>query len=699
VKPTARRRQPVADLLDLLDPVADDPVPEPPPAASPLLRPPPVAAAALTVVLPRRAAFAPPRPFVPEATTDPLLARHAAELAAAGDALLALDASIDGPPTAVFLDVEVFPNLFVACLRRADDGRRVAFELSARCALDRDGLAAALRAAAPLVTFNGAAYDLPVCALALAGATNAELKAASDRLVAGELRPWEAAGELGVTLPRADHVDLMEPNPSVRQGLKMLYGRLMGRLLADMPFDEGAWLTPPQMNLTIAYCLNDLEATRALWEALREPMALRVEMSRRYGIDLRSRSDAQIGEAVIRKRVEGVVGHRVARASEPSTFRYEPPEFVRFSDPALRDLLDGICTGEFRVDGTERIVPPKALDGAVATVAGNAYALGIGGLHSREAKRALRSDGERVLIDVDLSSQYPNILRRLGLYPPALGPAFLSVYGSTIDERAAAKAAGNRTLADGGKIQLNGVGGKLNSSGSVFYSPRTFIAMTLTGQLSILSFVERAEAIGMPVVSANTDGVTMLCPRAREDALDALIREFEEETTFSFERAHYTGLFSASVNSYVALKEDGSTKLKGPLADPWSENDLRGMMSKNPQMTVVSRAVVASLRDGTPPGETVAACGDPRAFVTVIKVNDGGSWRGRRLGRVVRFYWSTDGEPILYVGSGRRVAKTEGAAPMMELPDAVPADLDRRRYVAEAERWLEDLGVDPLLGR
>jgi hypothetical protein len=79
--------------------------------------------------------------------------------------------------------------------------------------------------------------------------------------------------------------------------------------------------------------------------------------------------------------------------------------------------------------------------------------------------------------------------------------------------------------------------------------------------------------------------------------------------------------------------------------------------------------------------------------VIQAKGKDGASWRGRRLGRVVRYYWSTDGEPVVYTDSGRRVAKTEGARPMMELTDRLPNDLDRARYVAEAEALLADLGM------
>ena len=130
----------------------------------------------------------------------------------------------------------------------------------------------------------------------------------------------------------------------------------------------------------------------------------------------------------------------------------------------------------------------------------------------------------------------------------------------------------------------------------------------------------------------------MMCPRSREDDLRALVRAWESETGFEVEWARYRSLHSASVNTYLAIKEDGKLKRKGLLADPWAEGDLRGQMSKNPQMTILGEAVLELIRDETPIAETVGSCVDPRKFVTVINVRGGGQWRGHRLGRVARYY-------------------------------------------------------------
>lgn len=169
-----------------------------------------------------------------------------------------------------------------------------------------------------------------------------------------------------------------------------------------------------------------------------------------------------------------------------------------------------------------------------------------------------------------------------------------------------------KVRAESGKIAANGTYGKLGSGYSPLYAPNMLIATTLTGQLAILMLVERAEVIGIPVVSANTDSIIFNCPRNKSDELAILISTWESETGFTVDRTLYSSIYSSSVNSYIAVGEDGKIKRKGPLADPWSNVDMRGMMQKNPQMTVCSEALVRYLKDAVPFADTIRACADPR---------------------------------------------------------------------------------------
>lgn len=679
--------QPSARLNAATTVVAPAPLPAlPQPAAQPVV-------VSLRGRAPTPTIAAVPRPSGPP--TDPFMAAHAGVVRQAAGRVIHFDEATWDHDTrsAVGLDVECYVNFFVVCFKRFSDGRRLAFERSQRSELDVAAVERVMRSVT--ISFNGLSYDLPMIYLALAGADTAKLKVASDRIVSGNMRPWNVERDIGARVPHLNHVDLMEPNPSVRQGLKTLHARLHGRYLVDLPYPPDAVLTLEQMNHTTLYCHNDLDATEGLYRAMREPLELRVALTKTVGgIDLRSRSDAQVGETIVKYRVERATGRRPPSKPPPfdPTFRYEVPDFIKFSDQRLTRLLGDLRSTEFRMTGDKVATPPVLTDLRVK-LGSMEYSVGIGGLHSTEAHRAVLEDAEHALLDVDVASQYPNIIMKLGIYPKALGPAFLDVYGELIRDRMAAKASGDRAMADGGKIAANGVFGKLGSPYSVLGAPNLMIAVTLTGQLAVLMLVERAEAAGVPVVSANTDGVVFHFRRDRQDDLDAILEAWEADTGFTIERTPYRALYSASVNTYIGVKLDGKVKRKGYIADPWSEGDLRGQMSKNPQMTVCSEAVVRYLVDGVPLDETVHRCSDPRMFVTVIKVNGGALWRGQKLGRVVRWYWSTDGDQVTYADGSRKVAKTEGARPLVELTDAIPTDLDRARYVEEARKIAVDLGV------
>lgn len=627
--------------------------------------------------------------------TDPFLAAHADVLAAAGADPIAFDEPWeDAPRSAVGVDVECFVNFFVVCFRRFSDGKRLAFERSRRGDFDRDALIRILNTSV-LVSFNGASYDLPMIYLALSGADTVALKAASDRIVKGNVKPWTVEKEIGVKVPRLNHIDLIEANPAVRQSLKIIAGRLHARWVVDLPYSPDAMLSPEQMNVVTLYCMeSDLPATELLYRSLREPLELRAALGKQHGMDLRSKSDSQIGEALVKKQVEAALGRRIERAQgAKGAFGYTVPEFVRFDSEQMRGVLDKLRTARFHVNAADKIVPPAFLEDLKVKIGNMTYNMGIGGLHSTETHRALRSDNDHFLIDTDVASQYPAIVMKLGLYPPAMGPKFLDIYGRIIDDRLAAQAAGNRTMADGGKIMLNGVFGKLGSSYSALYAPDLMIAITLTGQLAILMLVERAEGAGITVVSANTDGVVFQCSRPLAPELGAIVSEWEEEIGFTVRRTPYRAIYNQSVNTYIAIGEDGKIKRKGAIADPWSDNDLRTQMQKNPQMTVCSEALVRYLTDAVPFAETIEACRDPRMFVTVTRVTGGATWRSHKLGRAVRYYWSTDGDPILAADGKRKVAKTDGARPLVELTDRLPDDVDRDRYLTETNDLAVDFGI------
>lgn len=626
------------------------------------------------------------------------------------------------PSKTLILDTEVYRNFFYLGIKRLEDSVRVGFEFSDRADFDRDKVRLILRRNLT-VGFNSLPFDLPVIYVALNGASNSEIKDAADHLIQNRIPPWQAERELGILIPELNHVDLFETSPAVKDSLKSHNGRMHMKRLQDLPYDPAHVLSHEEMDETIDYCqFGDIDGTEQLYKLLQEPIHLREVMREKYRtIDLRSKSDAQVGETIIKTEVERKLGTRVKKAIIPegTAFRYQPPEWMRFETPMMREVFKTICETDILVGKGGKIDLPKSFAKFNIEFDGTRYALGIGGLHSTESNRSVHSDDTHILIDADVASQYPSIIMKLGLFPKALGRDFLPVYKSIIDARLAAKKAKDKVTDKGLKIAINGSYGKLGSAYSTLFAPHLMVAVTLTGQLSLLMLIEKAHLAGIPVVSGNTDGVVFRCPRSlfsgfvmrdgkptdrlMPSPIQDVIEWWEGVTSFNLEFAEYKAIYSQSVNTYIALKANGTAKRKGALANHWNAKSpdydpMREGLKKNPQMTICSDAVLAFLQHGTPIEQTIRECKDIREFITVIKADGGATWREGYLGKVVRYYWSTDGDPIIKVkghpktGNRPKVPKTDGCRPAMNLPDDFPADVDLQRYIDEAYSILKDIG-------
>jgi hypothetical protein len=322
-----------------------------------------------------------------------------------------------------------------------------------------------------------------------------------------------------------------------------------------------------------------------------------------------------------------------------------------------------------------------------------------------------------LIVDRDVTSYYPFIILNQGLYPKHLGQGFLKVYRGIVDERVAAKKRGDKATADSLKITVNGSFGKFGNLHSILYSPDLVIQTTITGQLALLMVIERLELAGFSVVSANTDGIVTRVPKSRYAEFEAIFKQWEAETNFGTEETQYMALCSRDVNSYVAIKkkfdeekkvwlnEPAGAKTKGEYYNPWNDKkDTYGRLKKNPKRQVCIDAIEAFLGKGTPLVDTIRACQDITKFTSLQKVGGGAVkvWKSEGqpdtyeyLGKSVRWYYAAGEQGEIVRGTnGYGVSRTQGAKPLMDLPDALPSDIDYDWYIAEAEKMLAWLGVE-----
>lgn len=629
------------------------------------------------------------------------------------------------PAGSVFVfDVETYVNFFYVAFKSLDNGRFVAFERSPDHDFNPTKLLWMLWRFC-IVGFNSRNYDLPMIELAARGADCKKLKEASDFIIKSgpnygteKVTPFAFEKKYGVQIGRYNHIDLIEVAP-LQGSLKLYAGRLHCERMQDLPFPEDHVLTQEDAEIVRPYCCNDLSNTELLFNELAPELKLRAEMSEEYGVDLRSKSDAQVAEAVINSELQKVLGYypKKPTLSADTVLVYDVPDFVCYQTTQLREMLEVVRNARFYLDGLGSPIMPPELEKLKVTIGGSTYKLGMGGLHSTEKKTAHYATDEIILADNDVESFYPRTILNQRLCPPHLGEAFLTVYEKIVNTRihakaeaAKAKKAGDRaaakkwkTIADSLKITINGSFGKLGNKYSTLYAPQLMLQVTITGQLVLLMLIEALEQIGIEVISGNTDGIISKYHKSRHDEVRALIAAWEEWTGYKTEETRYKAVFSRDVNSYVAIKEDGGdpearfideqlgAKTKGAYCERGSA--LNSILSKNPETLICSDAVVRFLVDGTPVEKTIKECRDFRRFVAVKNVRGGGEKNGRYLGKVVRWYYpKNEAGYIAYVSSGNKVGKTDGARPVMDLPTEFPDDINYDWYINEAVEMLYDCG-------
>ena len=594
-------------------------------------------------------------------------------------------------------DIEVYRNFFFAGFKCYNTGYIVTLERSEFTDFNPAMLKWILDSIR-LVGFNSLTYDMPILWAALAGYPCDKLKAVSDFIIKGNHRPWQVEREFDFKMGYSNHIDLFSVAPGSPQStsLKQYMARLGAPYLQDLPYHHNATLTKDEMEVVKTYNINDLDGTGFLLKKLEKPIELRERLGLRYEIDLRSKSDAQIAEAVIAHEIESRQGKvpRSPKIAEGTEITYKPPKWVKFYTPVLQNLLWTLCSIKMIVDENGQVQFPDPYKKIQIHIGQTKYTIGRGGLHSCEQSTAHQADDETMLIDRDVASYYPCIILNQGWYPEHIGPDFLEVYRELYESRIQAKDAKDKVTSDSLKIVINGTFGKTSNKYSCIYAPWLLIHITLTGQLALLMLIEMLEWIGIPVISANTDGVVTRVPNSRYDDYLQVCMDWERITGFETEETRYASLWAENVNSYIAIKTDGEIKAKGPMISPLAlKPDSREWMTSNPTGDIVLVAVKKFLRDRMPVEKTIRACKDIRQFLFVRKVKGGAVKDGVYLGRVVRWYMRQhEYGSINYATSGNTVSDSTGGMPLMEIPQEIPTDIDYDWYIRKADKILNLIG-------
>jgi len=601
----------------------------------------------------------------------------------------------------IVCDTEVYVNYFLATFR-SESGKFFEYEVANDQITTNGELGGYMAHLAmnghTLVTFNGIRYDLPILSYAMCGATNQQLKSLSNTIIKSNMMPWIAEKKYGFQTVQIDHIDIINLLP-LMESLKLYGARNGTQQLQDLPYPEDSLIDTEMATELRSYCRKDCRVTHELFIKVYPEIELRMKMGASYNLDLRSKSDAQIAEAVMKTEYKIRAGQQLIKPIDagalPTHVEYNPPSFIKFddeslnllvfggSDPVLAELQLGMATETFELLDNGKPRCPAWLKRKTVEIEGNRYAVGLGGLHSQNKSESYYSTLQGgQLVDIDVRSYYPEIILNCGYQPTHMGEHFTSIYGELVSQRLEAKASGDKVTADGLKITINGTYGKLGSPYSAVYSPELMLAVTFTGQLALLMLVEMMAQRGVQCVSANTDGLTIV---DKDGRYQTVVAEWQNITGFMMESTFYKSIHYRDVNNYFALTNDGKLKTKGIFREP--------ALNKNPAFPIISKAAMAYVLYGGNIDKMIGECQDIQQFLSVRTVRGGALKDGQYLGKAVRWYTSTKTDTAInYVTNGNQVAKTDNAMPMMDLKPGIPDDLDLEWYAYEAKQLVDGVG-------
>ena len=606
-------------------------------------------------------------------------------------------------------DIETYPNVFTLAVEHAEAPIRWSFEIS-DWRNDSKEIIEFLRyladTKARMVGFNNLGFDYPVLHT-LMRMGHSDAKTLYDKAMAiihsqdddengrwmHQVKPTDRYVEQ-IDLFKIHHFD----NKARATSLKMLEFNMRSRNIQDLPFKVGTMLTQGQLPVLKQYNAHDVSETKAFLHETLDMLSFREKLNTLYpGKDWLNFNDTKIGKEFFAMKLEeagvslydfGPSGRVPRQTKRPSIalkdailpwINFEHPEFTRVMN-WLKDQTITETKGVF--------------DNVVARVNGFDFVFGLGGIHGSVESEVIESDDEYVIVDLDVTSYYPNLAITNGFHPEHLGTTFVSIYKHLFEQRKSypKKSAESAML----KLALNGVYGDSNNKFSVFYDPLFTMSITLNGQLLLCLLAEGLMHIeGLRLIQVNTDGLTVRVPRENKWLVDTAAAAWQHRTGLNLEEAIYKTMMVRDVNNYIAQYENGSVKRKG--AYEWDME-----WHQNHGALVIAKVSEKVLTEGAPIRQTVEQWPEIMDFMLRTKVprssylaieHDGVAVQ---LQNITRYYIAKDGGRLFKwmpplaknPGQWRKIGVESGwgVQPCNDVAEAKKLSVDFDYYIREVEK-------------
>lgn len=547
-------------------------------------------------------------------------------------------------------DIETYPNIFTATFKHVQSGTYMRFEISTRkndlYAL-LDFLFALKAMKCRLIGFNNESFDYTVLHEIMIFAHSTTLdriyQKAQDVIHSGRFENiiWASDRFIEqIDLYKINHFD----NVSRATSLKQLEFNMDSESVEDLPFEPGEPVPDWGFDPLIQYNDHDVDETEKFYFESLEMIEFREELTAKYDKNFMNHNDTKIGKdyfiMCLEKQMPGscysyVNGSREINQTHRDIIHLREVIFpyIQFDHPEFQRVCEWLKQ--------QSIYETKGVfKGLHAVVDGFKFGFGTGGIHGSIPACTVESDEEYEIWDWDVASYYPNLAIVNRLYPEHLSELFCEIYQDVYNQRKShAKGTAINAML---KLALNGVYGDSNSPYSPFYDPYYTMGVTINGQLLLCLLSENLMKIpGLQMIQANTDGVTVRCPRKYIEHMKVVCSWWEKFTGLTLESVIYNRMFIRDVNNYIGEYQDGSVKRKGAY-------EYKLDWAKDFSMRVVAKAAEAALTKGADIENFIKAHNNVHDFMLCAKVSQTDKLMigEERQQRVTRYYVSTHGHAM-----------------------------------------------------
>lgn len=567
---------------------------------------------------------------------------------------------------------------------------------------DNDAVVAFMERNPFLGGFNNKHYDNFILKGVMCGLTPEQIKEINDLIIVEEVNGWDipVLREYRVYF---DSFDLMD-DCQVGLSLKAIEAHLGIPIEeTEVDFNITHRLSEKELQETIYYCKYDVDATEKLYHLRQAYLKNKVTLGKARNLTDRQAmymTNAKLTSVYLKaqKPEKPWNDERKYQYPEKLLRQYIPQEVFDFFDRMKDDRIPNDELFSSKLEIMVGVCP--------CTIA-------YGGIHGAIPTYVEEATETRTIRNKDVASYYPHLMTLMGYCSRNMPSP--KMFEDTLEERVAAKKAGDKATANALKLVLNTTyGAMLNGKdGTAFndlYDPLMGRSVCISGQLFLLELSEHliAECPTLKIIQLNTDGIMVSFDHEDEAKYQEITQEWQDRTGFELEEDFIRKIVQKDVNNYVEVPAGGGEpKVKGGQL-------VRGIapagaFNINNNAVVVARAIKQYFIDGTPPEETIAASENILDFQLIAKAG----------GKYSQCYHLVGGEKVIVQKVNRVYAvsdKSKGTvykthavtgrdAKVAGLPTHCAIDnnnnlsievVDRKWYVKLAKKYINDfLGIKP----